>query len=104
MRDGLLFGVSPRKNFFCVDVKTGEQLWKDDAERGQCGSIIDAGSVLLALTSDKELVAFRPSAKSYMEVAKYRVADSETWAVPIIAGNRIYVKDKSGALTLWTIE
>ena len=29
---------------------------------------------------------------------------SETWCVPIVAGNRIFVKDKAGSLTLWTLE
>jgi hypothetical protein len=88
-----------------VDAKTGEQLWMDkDHQRGQCGSILNAGSVLLALTADKELIAFKPSRKSYEEVAKYHVADAETWSVPIVAGNRIFVKDKGGSLTLWTLE
>jgi outer membrane protein assembly factor BamB len=105
LKDGLLYGVtSTGRNFFCLDAKTGEQLWIDKTQRGQCGSILDAGPVLLSLTSDKQLVAFQPSNKSYREVAKYRVADSETWAVPIVAGNRVFVKDKGGSLTLWTID
>ncbi|MBI1829941.1 MAG: hypothetical protein HYR84_00660, partial [Planctomycetes bacterium] len=57
-----------------------------------------------SLNADKNLIAFRPSGKGYEEVAKYRVSDSETWCVPIIAGNRVFVKDKAGSLTLWTIE
>jgi outer membrane protein assembly factor BamB len=104
LKDGLLFGVSSSKNFFCLDAKTGEELWKDSTTRGDCGSILDAGPVLLSLTSDKKLVVFKASNKEYAELARYTVADSETWSVPIIAGNRIFVKDKGGSLTLWTIE
>jgi outer membrane protein assembly factor BamB len=104
LHDGLIFGVNNGRNFFCMDAKTGEELWKDKTTRGDCGSILDAGPVLLSLTSDSKLVAFRASNKEYMEVAKYTVSDSPTWAVPIIAGNRVFVKDKAGALTLWTIE
>ena len=48
-------------------------------------------------------MVFKPSDKGYTEVAKYKVADSPTWACPIIAGNRVIVKDKD-SLTLWTIE
>jgi outer membrane protein assembly factor BamB len=104
-KNGLLFGVTAaRRNFFCLDTKTGEQLWKDSTERGDCGSILDAGPVLLALTSDKELVAFRPSRERFEEVAKYQVAESPTWCVPIVSGNRIFVKDKGGSLTLWTLD
>jgi outer membrane protein assembly factor BamB len=104
LHDGLIFGVNNGRNFFCLDAKSGEELWKDKTTRGDCGSILDAGPVLLSLTSDSKLVAFRASNKEYMEVAKYTVSDSPTWAVPIIAGNRVFVKDKAGALTLWTIE
>ncbi|MCS7047175.1 MAG: PQQ-like beta-propeller repeat protein, partial [Gemmataceae bacterium] len=103
LRDNLIFGVSQLdRNFFCLDAKTGEPLWFDkDHQRGQCGSILDVGSVLLALTSDKELIAFPPSKTGFTELAKYKVADAETWCVPIVAGRRIYVKDKGGSLTLW---
>ena len=58
---------------------------------------------LLALTSDSWLVAFQPSDKGYAEEAKYKVADSATWACLIIARNRVFVKDKD-SLTLWTME
>ena len=103
LKDGMLFGVAGR-NFFCVDAKTGDELWKDSTPRGECGSILDAGSVLLALTSDKQLVAFNASNKSFAQVAKYQVSDAETWCVPIVAGSRIFVKDKIGMLTLWSIQ
>lgn len=105
LAEGRLFGVSnTNKGFFCLDPKTGSELWKDSTPRGQAGSIINAGSILLSVNADKYLVAMRPSSKKYEEVAKYRVSDAETWCVPIIAGNRVFVKDKAGALTLWTIE
>jgi outer membrane protein assembly factor BamB len=104
LADGMIFGVSGgARGLFCASAKTGEQLWTDKTQRGECGSILNAGSVLLEL-SNKELVAFRASGKGYVEVAKYRVADADTWCVPIVAGNRIYVKDRGGSLTLWTLE
>jgi hypothetical protein len=49
------------------------------------------------------LVVFQPSEKSFMEIAHYKVADTPTWAIPILSGNRIYVKDQD-SLTLWTVE
>jgi outer membrane protein assembly factor BamB len=110
LKDGLLYGVSTDLNFFCMDAKTGDQLWIDKGtQRGKCGSILDVGSVLLALTSDKDLVAFKANTKEFAELAHYRVADTETWSVPIVAGNRIFVKDKGvkdkgGSLALWTID
>ncbi len=105
LRDGLIYGVSAQgKNFFCLDAKTGDKKWTDSADHGECGCILSAGSVLIALTSDKDLIVFRPGSNEFSEVARYRVSTSPTWCVPILTGNRIYVKDKGGSLTLWTVE
>jgi hypothetical protein len=71
--------------------------------RGGFGSIVDAGSVLLALTPGSELVVFQPSEKAYTEVARLKVADTETHAYPVVSGNRVFIKDKE-SLALWTID
>jgi outer membrane protein assembly factor BamB len=67
------------------------------------GSIVDAGSVLMALTPGMQLVVFQPGDKEYKQLASYKVADSPTYAYPIVAGNRVYVKDQDSVI-LWTIE
>ncbi len=64
---------------------------------------MDAGSVLLALTPGSELIAFQPNGKEYTELARIKVADSPTYAYPIVSGNRIFIKDQE-AVTLWTLE
>jgi outer membrane protein assembly factor BamB len=109
VKDGLLFGVaagrgglSTNGNFFCMNVQTGDVLWTDTSQRGNGGVVLNAGDVLLALTAKSELVAFRPSNKEYVELAKYKVADTMTQTYPIIAGKRVFVKDTE-TLTLWTI-
>jgi outer membrane protein assembly factor BamB len=108
LKDGLLFGLSPDMKFNCTDAKTGKELWKDATVRGKAGGFDDAGtvllagSVLLALTGNSELVAFEPSAKEYVELAKYKVSSNHGYSYPIISGNRVYVKGVKD-LTLWTI-
>ena len=67
------------------------------------GSIVDAGPVLMALSPNSQLIVFEPSDKEFKQIAKYKVADSDTWAYPIVAGNRVFVKDKD-SLTMWLIE
>lgn len=71
--------------------------------RGGYAQIVDAGSVLLALTPTAELVAFQPTAQAYTEIARIKVADSPTYAYPVVSGKRIFVKDKDD-LTLFTVE
>ena len=67
------------------------------------GSIVDAGSVLVALTPGAQLVVFEPNGKEYKQLASYKVADGGTHAYPVLSGNRIFIKDKD-SVTLWTVE
>jgi hypothetical protein len=67
------------------------------------GTVVDAGNVLMALNPSGQLVVFEPNEKQFKLIASYKVADSGTYAYPIVTGNRIYVKDKD-SLTLWAIE
>src|SRR5437870_1518110 len=67
------------------------------------GSIVDADSVLLALTPSSELIVFQPSDKEFKQLAKYKVASTPTYAYPVLSGNRIFIKD-SDSVILWTVE
>jgi outer membrane protein assembly factor BamB len=104
LKNDSIFGLSQRGNFFCVNAQTGQTAWTDAVGgRGAYGSIVDAGSVLLALTPKSQLIAFEPSDKEYKELASIKVADNETYAYPVISGNRLFIKDRD-SVTLWTIE
>ncbi len=104
LRDGLLFGLSDSGNLFCINAKTGQTAWTDTTQRdrGGFGPIVNAGSCLLALPSNSELIVFQPTDKQYSEVAKIKVAETATYAHPVLAGNGIYVKDAE-SLALWTL-
>jgi outer membrane protein assembly factor BamB len=67
------------------------------------GSVVDAGSVLFALSPAGNLVVFEPNEKEFKQLASYKVAEGNTYAYPVVASNRIYIKDKD-AVTLWTTE
>ena len=103
LKDGFLFGLSDRGKLFCMNATTGQTAWSDTTNHKNFGSLLDAGSVILALTSQSELIAFKPSDKEYKEIALIKVADTPTYAHPVIAGNRIYVKDQE-TLAMWMIE
>ncbi|HSQ54218.1 MAG TPA: PQQ-binding-like beta-propeller repeat protein [Gemmata sp.] len=106
LKDGVLYGYMPAgqgTQIYAQDAKTGKVLWNDGAKGRQCGSILDAGSVLIALSDDGNLRVFKPSKEEYKEVATYKVAESGTWAMPIVSGKQIFVKDREN-LTEWTIE
>ena len=101
LKDGLLYGLTVRRNLFCANSQTGETVWTDMTARGECGTVLDAGSVLLALTSDMNLIAFKPG-KVYSELASIKVADTPPWAYPIVDGKRLFVKDRDSVI-LWSM-
>ena len=69
---------------------------------GGFGSVVDAGSVLLALTPSAQLIVLDPSDKEFKQVASYKVG-SGTYSYPLASGNRIFIKDKD-SVTLWTVD
>lgn len=104
LKDGMLFGISSRNFLFCMNADTGKTSWLERVrgERGY-GSVVDAGSVLLVLTTDGMLRVCEPDAKKFTKVASYKVAESDTFAYPVASGNRIYVKDLDSVI-LWTVD
>jgi outer membrane protein assembly factor BamB len=103
LKDGLLFGLSDRSSFFCMNARTGKAAWTDNVRRDRFGALLDAGSVILALPGNSEFIAFQPSDKKYEELARIKVSDTPTYAHPVVAGNRIFIKDRD-TVTLWTVD
>lgn len=100
---GLLFGLSHRNKgqFFCLDAKTGQTFWTTTGREGENAAALSARTTLFFLTNDADLIVARPSYKNFNIVRRYKVADSPTWAHPVIERGRILVKDLSN-LSLWS--
>jgi outer membrane protein assembly factor BamB len=101
----LLFGLSHRNKgqFFCLDARTGATLWTSDGRQGENAAMVSAGDVLFLLTNDAELIVARKSAKGFEPIRRYTVAESPTWAHPVVMGPRILIKDAS-TLALWSLD
>jgi outer membrane protein assembly factor BamB len=103
LKNGLLFGISdPGNCVFCMSARDGKTLWTDTTKYGRFGTMVDAGPVLMALPVS-DLLVIEPSEAKYTELARYKVAQEQVYAYPVVAGSRIYVKDRE-TLTLWTLE
>jgi outer membrane protein assembly factor BamB len=103
LKGGQIYGLSQKSVIFCLDAKDGKTLWTTELGGRGFGSIVDAGSVLLALTPKGELAVFEPSDKEYKKLASYKVAETETYAYPVAAGKGVFVKEKD-SLSLWNID
>jgi outer membrane protein assembly factor BamB len=97
----LLFGFSGQKlgHLFCLDARTGRTLWEGPGRLGgnatNYASLLNAGSVWLALTGGGYLVVVKAGGTAFEPVAEYRVADGGTDAHPVFLGDRILIKDGS---------
>lgn len=93
-----LIGLSARNKgqFFSIHADTGKTLWLGPGRMAENAAIINlGGKVLLMLTNDAKLVVLPTTAKDFAPVAEYTVAESPTWAHPVVMGNRILIKDET---------
>ena len=100
-----LFGFSQKNSgqYFALDVKTGKVLWLGKVREATHTSLVKAGDLLFLLNDDAQLTVARSSRTGFAPVRTYAVAESATWALPTLSGNRIFVKDLT-TLALWTID
>ena len=89
--------------FFSLDLKTGKTAWTSAPRQGTNAAIVRAGELLFVLKDDAELLVTRSGPDGFETVRTYTVADSATWAEPVVSGNRVFVKDVA-TLALWTIQ
>ena len=126
LKDGMVYGLSGANSLYCLDAKTGKTMWTGELQtgdagggpgagggrrggrgmgmgRGGFGTIVDAGSVLLALTPGSDLIVFKPDPKEFSQVAKVKVAQTPTYAYPVATGNHIFIKDED-SVAMFTLE
>jgi outer membrane protein assembly factor BamB len=102
---GTMYGLSTRSSgqYFALDTATGHTLWLGQPRQAANTALVKAGDLLFYLNDDAELIVARSNRMRFDPLKRYKVADSATWAQPLISGNRIFVKDVS-TLTLWTVD
>jgi len=99
----LLFGLShfKRGQLFCLDPRNGEVLWKSEGRRGEYAGLLVSEELLFVLNTDGEFMVIENSREAFREISVHSVADSPTWAHPVIIGSQLLVKDFS-SLALWS--
>ncbi len=88
--------------FFALDARTGKTVWKSAPRQATNAAIVRAGELLFVLKDDAELLVTRSGPKGFEIARTYTVADSATWAEPVVSGNRVFVKDVA-TLALWAM-
>ncbi len=101
----ILFGMSAKRKgqYFAMEAATGKVLWQTEGREGTNASVLSAKDVLFILNSEAKLIVAKKNAKAFEKLAEYSVADSSTYAHPVVMGKKILVKDDA-AMMLWSFE
>ena len=99
---GFLFGLTHRNRgqFFCVDARSGKVMWTTKGREAENAALLAAGNIVLAATTEGELVVMRNTPGQFELVKRYTVAESPVWAHPAPAGSGLVVKDVD-SLIFW---
>ena len=78
----------------CIDFNTGKQKWEYPGVG--TGGIIAAGNKLLAMTEKGKLLIAPASPDAFKPTAQAQILTGKTWAPPILANGRLYVRNAQG--------
>jgi outer membrane protein assembly factor BamB len=100
--DGLIYGLSAKKKgqFVALDAKTGALRWATEGREGEHASVLLTPRHLVYLTNGADLIVAHRGAATFAIEKRYEVADAETWAVPVLLGPDILVRDATGLMRL----
>ena len=96
LEGGRLYGLSHRKRgqLFCLDVATGKVVWLSEGRQGENAALVAGGGMVFALTTDAQLVLIPQTGDAFAPARRYRVAESPTWAHPVVTAEGVLVKDR----------
>jgi len=100
-----VYGFSNRRKgqIFCLDATTGKVKWSTDGRGGTNAALQIAGPNLVVLTTDGDLLVVKKNPDKYEELRRYKVAESQTWAQPVLLGRELLIRDMT-SVALWSLQ
>jgi len=93
--DGLIYAHSSKRKgqFVALEVKTGTLKWATEGREGEHASVLLTPQHVLFLTNGADLIVTKRAQSAFAVERRYEVASSPTWAVPVLLGNDILIRD-----------
>ncbi len=100
--DGLIYGHSSKKKgqFVAVDAKTGALRWATEGREGEHASLLLTPQHVVFLTNGADLIVAKRNTPAFAVEKRYEVAQAATWAMPVLLGSKILVRDATGLMLL----
>lgn len=100
----LIFGFSHYKKgqIFCLDAHTGATRWTGPPRQGDNTAIVISRENLILLKDGGELAIAKAAGQGFEPLRTYTVADSPTWAHPLVLRDGVVIKDAT-TLAFWSV-
>ena len=101
--DGLIYGHSSKKKgqFFAIDEKTGAVRWTTEGREGEHASLLLTPQHVVFLTNNADLIVAKRGTPAFAVERRYDdVAEASTFAMPVLLGSNILVRDATGLMLL----
>lgn len=100
--DGLIYAHSSKRKgqFVAVDAQTGALKWATEGREGEHASVLLTPQHIVFLTNGADLIVAKRGEAKFAVERRYEVANSATWATPVLLGSDILVRDASGVSLL----
>jgi outer membrane protein assembly factor BamB len=100
--DGLIYGHSSKKKgqFFAIDAKTGAVRWTTEGREGEHASVLLTPQHVVFLTNGADLIVVKRATPAFTVERRYEVAETSTFAMPVLLGSNILVRDATGLMLL----
>lgn len=100
--DGLIYGHSSKRKgqFVAIDAKTGALKWATEGREGEHASLLLTPQHVVFLTNGADLIVAKRNTPAFAVEKRYEVAEAATWAMPVLLGSNILVRDATGLMLL----
>ncbi|HEY4422715.1 MAG TPA: PQQ-binding-like beta-propeller repeat protein [Pyrinomonadaceae bacterium] len=100
--DGLIYGHSSKRKgqFFAIDAKTGAVRWTTEGREGEHASLLLTPQHVVFLTNGADLIVAKRGTPAFTVERRYEVAEASTFAMPVLLGSNILVRDATSLMLL----
>lgn len=84
------------KRFACVDLESGEEVWRSSGMSDEYWSLVAQGDRMLALTDAGDLHLIRHNPQELEIVDTLAISESQTWAHLCVDGGQLIVREQDG--------
>jgi len=100
--DGVVYAHSSKRKgqFVAFDEQTGAIRWATEGREGEHASLLLTPRHVVFLTNGADLIVAKRGTPAFTVERRYEVAESSTFATPVLLGSNILVRDATGLMLL----